>query len=156
KLNEKEKEKICQNIINNILPSTVGLVLTAKGGIYAYCNRNGYKFSSNQNEKVVTYGDSSEIDIFAQIYTHKDGNLVENRVVLPESKVRIKDKCVKKKVILHCKELKDQSNATHIASLFDILGKLNLDFTVKDKDFCIINDDCALDQMPKQLQFNEA
>ncbi|KAA6394181.1 MAG: hypothetical protein EZS28_010294 [Streblomastix strix] len=73
KLNEEEKEKIRQNIINNnMLPSNVGLVLTDRGGIHAYCNRNGYKLSSNKNEKVVTYGDSLEIDIFAQMYTHKD------------------------------------------------------------------------------------
>ncbi|KAA6338530.1 MAG: hypothetical protein EZS28_052692, partial [Streblomastix strix] len=134
KLNEEEKEKIRQNIINNMLPSNVGLVQTARGGIHAYCNRNGYKLPSNKNEKVVTYGDSLEIDIFAQMYTHKDGKLVENRVVLPESKVRIMDKGVQKKEILHYKELNDWSNATHLASLYDILGKWNLDQTAKDKD----------------------
>ncbi|KAA6359371.1 MAG: hypothetical protein EZS28_045102, partial [Streblomastix strix] len=151
KLNEEEKEKIRQNIINNMLPQNVGLVQTARGGIHAYCNRNGYKLPSNKNEKVVTYGDNLEIDIFAQMYTHKDGKLVENRVVLPDSKVRIMDKGVQKKEILHYKELNDWSNATHLASLFDILGKWNLDLTAKDKDFNIINEDCTLDAMPKDI-----
>ncbi|KAA6369583.1 MAG: hypothetical protein EZS28_034889, partial [Streblomastix strix] len=149
KLNEEEKEKIRQNIINNMLSQNVGLVLTTRGDIHAYCNRNGYKLPLSKNEKVITYGDSLEIDIFTQMYTNKDGKLVENRVVLPESKVRIMDKGVQKKEILHYKELNDQSNATHLASLYDILGKWNLDQTAKDKDFSIINEDCTLDTMPK-------
>ncbi|KAA6382292.1 MAG: hypothetical protein EZS28_022183, partial [Streblomastix strix] len=151
KLNEQEKGKIRQNIINNMLPTNIGLVLTARGGIHAYCNRNGYKLPSNKNEKVVTYDDDLEIDIFAQMYTHKDGKLVENRVVIPNSKVRIMDKGVQKKEILHYKELNDWSNATHLASLYDILGNQNLDLTAKDKDFSIINDDCTIHTMPKEI-----
>ncbi|KAA6329078.1 MAG: hypothetical protein EZS28_053643, partial [Streblomastix strix] len=65
KLNEEEKEKIRQNIINNMLPKNVGLVLTARGGIHAYCDRNGYKLPTNRNEKVIVYDDNLEIDIFA-------------------------------------------------------------------------------------------
>ncbi|KAA6384978.1 MAG: hypothetical protein EZS28_019498, partial [Streblomastix strix] len=61
------------------------------------------------------------------------------------------DKGVQKKKILHYKELNDWSNPTHLASLYDIIGKLNLDLTAKDKDFNIINDDCTLDQMPKAI-----
>ncbi|KAA6373867.1 MAG: hypothetical protein EZS28_030606, partial [Streblomastix strix] len=129
----------------------IDLLLTARGGIYAYCNRNVCKLPSNKNEKVVTYGDNLENDIFAQMYTQKDGKLVVNRVVLPESKVRIMDKAVQKKEILHYKELNDQSNATHLASLFYILGKWNLDLTAKDKHFSIINEDCASDQMLKDI-----
>ncbi|KAA6395906.1 MAG: hypothetical protein EZS28_008566 [Streblomastix strix] len=83
------------------------------------------------------------------MYTHKDGKLVENRVMLPESKVRIMDKGVQMKEILHYKERNDWSNATHLASLFDILGKWNIDLTAKDMNICIIIDDCILDQMPK-------
>ncbi|KAA6384977.1 MAG: hypothetical protein EZS28_019497 [Streblomastix strix] len=77
KLNEKEKEKIRQNIFNNMLTSNVRLVITAKGSLHSYCNRNGDQLPSNKNEKVATYGYRLEIDIFAQIYTHKDGKLVE-------------------------------------------------------------------------------
>ncbi|KAA6308629.1 MAG: hypothetical protein EZS28_056652, partial [Streblomastix strix] len=69
-----------------MLPKNVGLVLTARGGIHAYCDRNGYKLPTNRNEKVIVYDDNLEIDIFAQMYTHKDGELVANRVVLPNSK----------------------------------------------------------------------
>ncbi|KAA6384146.1 MAG: hypothetical protein EZS28_020325, partial [Streblomastix strix] len=86
KLNEEEKEKIRKNIINNMLPKNVGLVLTARGEIHTYCNRNGQKLPINRNEKVIVYDDNLEIDIFAQMYTHKDGELVANRVVLPNSK----------------------------------------------------------------------
>ncbi|KAA6377968.1 MAG: hypothetical protein EZS28_026506, partial [Streblomastix strix] len=151
KLNQEEKEKIRQNNVNNLLPSNVGLVQTARGGILAYCNRNEYKLPSNKNEKVVTYEDSLEIDIFVQMYTHKDGKLVEIRVVLPDSKVRIMDKGIQKKEILHYKELNDWSNATHLASLFDILGKWNFDLTAKDKDFSIIIEDYTLDTMLKDI-----
>ncbi|KAA6315404.1 MAG: hypothetical protein EZS28_055428 [Streblomastix strix] len=68
------------------------------------------------------------------MYTHKDGKLVENRGVLPESKVRIMDKGVQKKDILHYKELNDWSNATHLAALYDILGKWNRAQTATDKE----------------------
>ncbi|KAA6403782.1 MAG: hypothetical protein EZS28_000692 [Streblomastix strix] len=61
------------------------------------------------------------------------------------------DKEVQKKEILHYKELNDLSNATYPVLLFDILGQWNVDLTAKDKDFSIINDDCTLDQMPKDM-----
>ncbi|KAA6366862.1 MAG: hypothetical protein EZS28_037611 [Streblomastix strix] len=77
--------------------------------------------------------------------------LVENSVVLPESKVRIKDKGVQKKEILHFKELNDWFKATHFASFYDILGKWNLEFTAKDNDFSISNEDCTFDQKPKDI-----
>ncbi|KAA6385016.1 MAG: hypothetical protein EZS28_019458, partial [Streblomastix strix] len=134
KLNEEEKEKIQQNIINNMLPKNVGLVLTARGGIHAYCNRNVYKLPSNRNEKVIVYDDNLEIDIFAQMYTHKDGELVANRAVLPNSKVRIMEKGIQKKEVLHYKELNDWSNAHHLTSLHEILGSWNVDLTAKDDD----------------------
>ncbi|KAA6383794.1 MAG: hypothetical protein EZS28_020680 [Streblomastix strix] len=154
KLNDKEKERIRQNIITNMLPSNVGLIQRARGGIHAYCNRNGYKLPSNRNEKVVKYGDNLEIDIFAQMYTQKDGRSIENRVVLPNSKIRIVEKEEQKKEILYYRELNDWANATHLASLYDILGKWNLDLTSKDlssKDFSIINDDCTIEPMSKQI-----
>ncbi|KAA6365398.1 MAG: hypothetical protein EZS28_039075 [Streblomastix strix] len=134
-----------------MLTQNVGLVQTARVGIHAYCNRNGYKLPSNKNEKVVTYGGSLEIDIFAQMYIHKDGKLFENRVVLPDVKVRIMDKGDQKKEILHYMEVNNQSNATHLASLYEILGKQNLDLTAKNKDFSIIDDDYTLDIMPKDI-----
>ncbi|KAA6384896.1 MAG: hypothetical protein EZS28_019576 [Streblomastix strix] len=123
KLIEKEKKKICKNIFNNMLPQNVRLVQTARDGLHVYYNRNGYKLPTNKNKKVATCGDSLEIDMFAQMYTHKDGKFVEDRVVMPESKVRIMDKEVQKIEILHYKDLNNQSIATHLASLFDILDK---------------------------------
>jgi hypothetical protein len=48
-----------------MLPKNVGLVLTARGGIHAYYNRNGYKLPTNRNEKVIVHDDNLEIDIFA-------------------------------------------------------------------------------------------
>ncbi|KAA6383281.1 MAG: hypothetical protein EZS28_021192 [Streblomastix strix] len=151
KLNEEEKEKIRQNIINNMLPQNVRQLQTARDGVHAYCNRNGYKLPSNKTEKVVTYEGSLAMDIFTQMYTHKDSFLVENNVVIPNSKVRIMNKRVNKKEILHFKELNDWFNATHLASLYDILGKWNLDLNAKNKDFSINNEDCTLDIMPKDI-----
>ncbi|KAA6388394.1 MAG: hypothetical protein EZS28_016079 [Streblomastix strix] len=123
KLNEEEKEKIRQNRISNKLSQNVWLIQIASGGIYAYCNRNGSKISSNKNKKVVIYGYSQEIDIFVQTYAHKDGKQVENRVMLPDSKEGIMDKDVQKKEIHHIKQLNELYNATHPASLYDILDK---------------------------------
>ncbi|KAA6394379.1 MAG: hypothetical protein EZS28_010094 [Streblomastix strix] len=151
KLNEEEKEKIRQNIFNIMLHQNVWLIQTAKGGIYAYCNRNRYKLPSSKNEKIVTYEDNLEIDIFAQIYAQKYGKLVENRVVLPDRKVRIMDKGIQKKEILHYKELNDWSNATHPVLLYDILGKWNLELIAKGKDFRIFNEDCTPDIMLVEL-----
>ncbi|KAA6398656.1 MAG: hypothetical protein EZS28_005819 [Streblomastix strix] len=152
KLNEEEKEKIQQNIINNILPKNVVLVLTARGGIHAYCNRNRYKLQTNRNEKVIVYDDNLEIDIFAQMYTHKDGELIANRVVLPNSKVRIIEKGVQKKDILHCKELNDWSNALRLASLHNILGSWNEDLIAKDDDISnTVSYDCILEAMPIEI-----
>ncbi|KAA6371694.1 MAG: hypothetical protein EZS28_032778 [Streblomastix strix] len=144
---EKEK-KIRQNNINIMSPQNDGLVQGTRGVIHAYCNKNRYKLPSNQNEKVVAYGDNIEIDIFAQMYTHKDGKLVENRVVQSDKKVRIMDEDVQKKEIFRYKKLNDQSNTTHLASQYHILGKWNLDLTVNDKYFSIINEDCTFDIMP--------
>ncbi|KAA6400165.1 MAG: hypothetical protein EZS28_004313 [Streblomastix strix] len=78
----------------------------------------------------------------------KNGKLVENRVELPDSQVKIMDKGVQKKEILHLKQLNNWSNATHLASLYEILGKWNLDLTTKDNYFCKINEDCIIDIMP--------
>ncbi|KAA6378398.1 MAG: hypothetical protein EZS28_026076 [Streblomastix strix] len=105
KLNGEEKEKIRQNIFNNILPKNVGLVLSVRGEIHAYCNRNRYKLPTNRNYKVVIYDDNLEIDIFAQMYTHKDGKLVANRVVQLNSKVRITKKGIQEKRCFIIKKL---------------------------------------------------
>ncbi|KAA6362807.1 MAG: hypothetical protein EZS28_041666, partial [Streblomastix strix] len=135
-----------------MLPKNVGLVLTARGGIYAYCYRNGYKLPTNGNEKVIVYDDNLEIDIFAQMYTHKDGELVANRVVLPNSIVRIMEKGVQKKEVLHYKELNDWSNAHHLASLHNILGSWNVDLTAKDDDISnTVSQDCTLEAMPIEI-----
>ncbi|KAA6369867.1 MAG: hypothetical protein EZS28_034607 [Streblomastix strix] len=48
-------------------------------------------------------------------------------------------------------ELSDWFNTTHLASLYDILGKWNLDLSAKDKDFCKINEDFTLDTMPIEI-----
>ncbi|KAA6401015.1 MAG: hypothetical protein EZS28_003454 [Streblomastix strix] len=137
KLNEEEKEKIRQNVISNILPKNIGLVLTARGGIHAYCNRNGYKLLTSRNEKM---------------YTHKDGELVANRVVLPNSKVRIMENGVQKKEVLQYKELNDRSNAHHLASLHNILGSWNVDLTAKDDDISnTVSQDCALEAMQIEI-----
>ncbi|KAA6383517.1 MAG: hypothetical protein EZS28_020955 [Streblomastix strix] len=148
KFNEEEKEKIRQKIINNMLPKNVGLVLTARGEMHAYCNKNRYKFPTNRNEKVIIYDDNLEIDIFAQMHTHKDGELVANRVVLPNSKVRIMENGVQKKEVLYYKELNDWSNAHHLASLHNILRSWNVDQSAKDDDISnTVSQDCTLEAM---------
>lgn len=47
-----------------MLAQNIRLVFIARGGIYAYCYRNGYNFLSNKNEKVVKFRDNLEFDIF--------------------------------------------------------------------------------------------
>ncbi|KAA6364943.1 MAG: hypothetical protein EZS28_039530 [Streblomastix strix] len=135
-----------------MLPKNVDLILTARGGIYAYCNRNGYKLPINRNEKEIVYENNLEIDILAQMYTHKDGELVANRVVLPNSKVRIMKIVVQKKEVFHYKELNDWSNAHHLASLHEILGSWNVDLTAKDDDISsTVSQDCTLETMPIEI-----
>ncbi|KAA6381612.1 MAG: hypothetical protein EZS28_022860 [Streblomastix strix] len=86
------------------------------------------------------------------MYTHKDGELVANRVVLPNSKVRIMEKGVQKKEVLHYKELHDWSNAHHLASLRNILGSWNVDLTAKDDHISnTVSQDCTLEAMPIEI-----
>ncbi|KAA6314447.1 MAG: hypothetical protein EZS28_055582, partial [Streblomastix strix] len=100
----------------------------------------------------IVYDENLEIDIFAQMYTHKDGELVANRVVLPNSKVRIMEKGVWKKEVLHYKELHDWSNAHHLASLRNILGSWNVDLTAKDDHISnTVSQDCTLEAMPIEI-----
>ncbi|KAA6383067.1 MAG: hypothetical protein EZS28_021407 [Streblomastix strix] len=92
------------------------------------------------------------IAIGIDVHTHKDGELVANRVVLPNSKVRIMEKGVQKKEVLHYKELNDWSNAHHLASLHNILGSWNVDLTAKDDNISnTVSQDCTLEAMPIEI-----
>lgn len=44
-------------------------------------------------------------------------------------------------------EINDWSNAAHLASLYDILGKWSLELTAKVKDFSVINENYTHDIM---------
>ncbi|KAA6355275.1 MAG: hypothetical protein EZS28_049198, partial [Streblomastix strix] len=90
----EEIDKICQNLINNVLPPNVGLFKTAHGGLHIYCNRNGYKLTSNRCVKVIT-GDNFDVDIFAQMTKFKvddkgkeTDEIVQNRIVAPNTSIR--------------------------------------------------------------------
>ncbi|KAA6398181.1 MAG: hypothetical protein EZS28_006293 [Streblomastix strix] len=134
KLNEEEKEKIRQNLINNILPKNVSLVLTARGGIHAYCNRNGYKLPTNRNEKVIMVN-QQRIEQYYQIAKQESWK-----------------KGVWKKEVLHYKELNDWSNAHHLTSLHNILGSWNVDLTAKDDDISnTVSQDCTLEAMSIEI-----
>ncbi|KAA6392470.1 MAG: hypothetical protein EZS28_012002 [Streblomastix strix] len=85
----EEIDKIRQNLIDS-LPPNVGLVKTAHGGLYIYCNRNYYRLPSNRNVKV-TITDCFDIDVFAQMTKYKIENgqetkeIIQNRVVAPNT-----------------------------------------------------------------------
>ncbi|KAA6375185.1 MAG: hypothetical protein EZS28_029290 [Streblomastix strix] len=66
----EEIDKIRKILIDS-LPPNVGLVKTAHGGLYIYCNRNNYRLPSNRNVKVAIT-DDFDIDVFAQMIKYKN------------------------------------------------------------------------------------
>ncbi|KAA6399734.1 MAG: hypothetical protein EZS28_004740 [Streblomastix strix] len=131
-------DKIRQNIIDNILPVNVGLVITVHGGLYAYYIRNSYRLPSNRKVKVAVT-DSFDTDIFAQMTKYKIENgfetkeIVQNREVAPNTAIReIKNN---QRVTLKYEAVNDWENASHLASLREILEKWNLDIEMSYKDY---------------------
>ncbi|KAA6382391.1 MAG: hypothetical protein EZS28_022082 [Streblomastix strix] len=128
----QEIDTIRQNIIDS-LPPNVGLVKTAHGGLHAYCNRDSYKLPSNRNVKVISR-DNYDIDIFAQMNKYKqDGQLVQNRVVAPNSQIR--EQKLNLRIMLKYESINDWENQTHLASLRDILDSWNVDIEVSAEEY---------------------
>ncbi|KAA6362241.1 MAG: hypothetical protein EZS28_042232, partial [Streblomastix strix] len=118
-----------------MLPSNVGLVKTAHGGLHAYCNRNSYTLPSNRCVKCITL-DNIEIDIFGQMFKYKEYNdeseqkeLVQNRVVGPNSSFR--ETKNNKRETLKYEAINDWANMTHLASLREILDSWNVDIEIQ-------------------------
>ncbi|KAA6363246.1 MAG: hypothetical protein EZS28_041227, partial [Streblomastix strix] len=159
----EESDKIRQNLIDS-LPPNVGLVKTAHGGLYIYCNRNFYLLPSNRNVKVAVT-DSFDIDVFAQMTKYKIENgvetkeIVQNRVVAPNTAIR--ETKNNQRVTLKYEAVNDWENASHLASLREILDKWNIDIEMSYKDYAQqqhdriygvqINDDGAIEQMNDEL-----
>ncbi|KAA6402424.1 MAG: hypothetical protein EZS28_002042, partial [Streblomastix strix] len=164
KLPIEEIDKIRQSIIDNMLPANVGLVKTAHGGIHAYCNRNNYMLPSNRNIKVITR-DNFDIDIFAQMSRYKIENgketneLIQNRIVAPNTTIRETKNNVRQ--ILKYEAINDWANASHLASLRQILDQWNVDIEMSQQDYVQqqhdrnygvqINDDGTIDKMNDEL-----
>ncbi|KAA6374986.1 MAG: hypothetical protein EZS28_029487 [Streblomastix strix] len=156
----EEIDKIRQSIIDNMLPTNVGLVKTAHGGLHAYCNRNSYMLPSNRNVKVITR-DNFDIDIFAQMNRYKIENgqetneLVQNRIVAPYTTIRETKNNVRQ--ILKYEAINDWDNASHLASLRQILDQWNVDIEMSQQDYIQqqqdrkygvqINNDGTIDKM---------
>ncbi|KAA6368978.1 MAG: hypothetical protein EZS28_035495, partial [Streblomastix strix] len=133
----EEINKIRQNLIDS-LPPNVGLVKTAHGGLHIYCNRNFYLLPSNRNVKVAVT-DSFDIDVFAQMTKYKIENgletkeIVQNRVVAPNTAIR--ETKNNQRVTLKYEAVNDWENASHLASLREILDKWNIDIEMSYKDY---------------------
>ncbi|KAA6363417.1 MAG: hypothetical protein EZS28_041056, partial [Streblomastix strix] len=159
----EEIDKIRQNLIDS-LPPNVGLIKTAHGGLHIYCNKNYYQLPSNRNVKVAIT-DSFDIDVFAQMTKFKIENgqetkeIVQNRVVAPNTAIR--ETKNNKRVTLKYEAVNDWENASHLASLREILDKWNIDIEMSYKDYAQqqhdriygvqINDDGAIEQMNDEL-----
>ncbi|KAA6401875.1 MAG: hypothetical protein EZS28_002593 [Streblomastix strix] len=138
-LSKEKIDEIRQNIIDNMLPAIVGLVKTAHGGLHAYCNKNGYLLPVNRCMKCIIL-DNIEIDIFGQMFKHKEYSedpeqkeLIQNRVVGPNSLFReIKNN---KNETLKYETINDWGNMTHLASIRDILDKWNVDIEISYAEY---------------------
>ncbi|KAA6383922.1 MAG: hypothetical protein EZS28_020552 [Streblomastix strix] len=164
KLPIEEIDKIRQSIIDNMLPANVGLVKTAYGGLHAYCNRNNYLLPANRNIKVITR-DNFDIDIFAQMNRYKIDNgketneLVQNRIVAPNTTIRETKNQVRQN--LKYETINDWANASHLASLRQILDQWNVDIEMSQQEYvqqqqdrkygAQINDDGSIDKMNDEL-----
>ncbi|KAA6402901.1 MAG: hypothetical protein EZS28_001563 [Streblomastix strix] len=133
----EEIDKIRQNLIDT-LPTNVGLVKTALGGLHIYCNRNYYRLPSIRNVKVAVT-DSFDINIFAQMNKYKIENgketkeIVQNRVVAPNTAIR---ETKNNQLISHKNEaINDWENASCLASLREKLDKWNIDIEMSYKDY---------------------
>ncbi|KAA6404433.1 MAG: hypothetical protein EZS28_000054 [Streblomastix strix] len=156
-------DKIRQNLIDS-LPPNVGLVKTAHGGLHIYCIRNYYRLLSNHNVKIAVT-DSFNIDVFAQMNKYKIENgletkeLIQNRVVAPNAAIR--ETKNNQRVTLKYEAVNDSENASHLASLREILDKWNIDIEMLYKDYAQqqhdrvygvqINDEGTIEQMNDQL-----
>ncbi|KAA6360880.1 MAG: hypothetical protein EZS28_043593, partial [Streblomastix strix] len=159
----EEIDKIRQNLIDS-LPPNVSLVKTAHGGLHIYCNRNFYLLSSNRNVKVAIT-DSFDIDVFAKMTKYKIENgqetkeIVQNQVVAPNTAIR--ETKNNQRVTLKYEAVNDWENASHLASLREILDKWNIDIEMSYKDYAQqqhdriygvqINDDGVIEQMNDEL-----
>ncbi|KAA6389502.1 MAG: hypothetical protein EZS28_014971 [Streblomastix strix] len=159
----EEIDKIIQNPIDS-LPSNVGLVKTAHGGLHIYCNRNFYLLPSNRNVKIAITN-SFDIDVFAKMIKYKIENgqetkeIVQNRIV--DLNKSIRETKNNQRVTLKYEAVNDWENASHLASLREILDKWNIDIEMSYKD-CTqqqqdriyveqINKDGAIEQMNDEL-----
>ncbi|KAA6394722.1 MAG: hypothetical protein EZS28_009747 [Streblomastix strix] len=155
----EEIDKIRQNLFDT-LPRNVILVKTAHGGLHIYCNRNKQRLLSNRNVKVVTT-DSFDIDVFVQMSKQKIENgqetkeIIQNRVVAPNTAIR--ETKSNQRVALKYEAVNDWENASHLASLREILDKWNIDIEMSYKDYAQqqhdrisgvqIKDDGTIEQM---------
>ncbi|KAA6373628.1 MAG: hypothetical protein EZS28_030846 [Streblomastix strix] len=122
-----------------MLPANVGLVKTAHGGLYAYCNKNGYILPANRCVKCIIV-DNIEIDIFGQMFKHKEYSedpeqqeLIQNRIVGPNSSFR-ETRNIKRETLKY-EAINDWANMTHLSSLKDILDKWNVDIEISYAEY---------------------
>ncbi|KAA6361263.1 MAG: hypothetical protein EZS28_043210, partial [Streblomastix strix] len=144
----EEIDKIRQNLIDSLLRN-VDLVKTAHDGLHIYCNRNIYLLPSNRNVKVAIT-DSFDIDT---------KEIVQNRVVAPNTAIR--ETKNNQRITLKYEAVNDWGNASHLASLREILDKWNIDIEMSYKDYAQqqhdriygvqINDNGAIEQMNDEL-----
>ncbi|KAA6354622.1 MAG: hypothetical protein EZS28_049851, partial [Streblomastix strix] len=139
----EEIDKIRQNLIDS-LPPNVGLIKTAHG---------------------VFVTDSFDIEVLDKTTKYKIDNAqetkekVQNRVVAPNTAIR--ETKNNQRVTLKYEAINDMQNASHLASLREILDKQNIDIEMSYKDYAQqqhnricgvqINDDGAIEQMKDEL-----
>ncbi|KAA6400061.1 MAG: hypothetical protein EZS28_004410 [Streblomastix strix] len=122
------------------------------------------QLQSNRNVKVAI-SDSYDIEVFAQMTKYKIENgletkeLVQNQVVAPNTSIR--ETKNNQRVTLKYEAVNDWENASHLASLREILDKQNIDIEMSYKDYAQqqhdrvygvkIKDDGIMEQMNDEL-----
>ncbi|KAA6394455.1 MAG: hypothetical protein EZS28_010022 [Streblomastix strix] len=141
-LSDEKITEIRNQIIEN-LPSNVGLVKTAHGGLHVYLDRDGYPLKNNSQIKIIKT-DNFDVDIFA----HIDEN--QRLVVLPKSTYRPQENNQRK--TLKYEDLNNMMEKKNLATLNDVLDIYGIDLRAQfEEEKPIINNDGKLRKMSKEF-----
>ncbi|KAA6382916.1 MAG: hypothetical protein EZS28_021556 [Streblomastix strix] len=141
-LSDEKITEIRNQIIEN-LPSNVGLVKTAHGGLHVYLDRDGYPLKNNSQIKIIKT-DNFDVDIFA----HIDEN--QRLVVLPKSTYRPQENNQRK--TLKYEDLNNMMEKKNLATLNDVLDIYGIDLGAQfEEEKPIIKNDGKLRKMSKEF-----
>ncbi|KAA6369599.1 MAG: hypothetical protein EZS28_034874 [Streblomastix strix] len=169
-INEQTNEQIIEpcnrQVIEEKYDQRIHDLIISEGVLEARLSNQqlAYRLPSNHNVKVAVT-DSFDIDVFAQMNKYKIENgketkeLVQNRVVAPNTSIR--ETKNNQRDTFKYEAINDQGNASHLASLREILDKWNIDIEMSYKDYAQqqhdriygvqINDEGTIEQMNDEL-----